>query len=410
MSRARLPYIAVMTLLLAAVGCSDDQRTPATGPVTPSEQDVSTSNTSNTFDPNLGRPLSGLMPGELASFTRGRAVFVRHFTPTTGLGPLFNGSSCATCHVSPTVGGAGPQIETHQTAMRAGVCSELEDEGGFVIQDSATAPLQAAMGFTHEPLLPDADGVGHRSTPDVFGRGLLEAVSDQTLINLAQAEKSNPDGVAGRANVDEAGHVGRFGRKAPANTVEGFNGDAFLYEVGVTNPLESDPQLVVAGDTIPPSVQSHGVELSQQDLDDASNFVRFLAPPSQAMLTNYTSYGKSLFSRAGCASCHVPSLQTGSNPVRALSFRTVNAFSDLLLHDMGPELADICFGNATRAEFRTEPLMGLRHRTRYLHDGRALTLDAAIATHGGQGQVARSRFRALTWSQRAALIAYLKTL
>jgi CxxC motif-containing protein (DUF1111 family) len=93
-----------------------------------------------------------------------------------------------------------------------------------------------------------------------------------------------------------------------------------------------------------------------------------------------------------------------------LQRRTVAAYSDLLLHDMGPELADICFANATPSEFRTEPLMGVRLMTRFLHDGRATTLEQAIELHNGEAARARERFRTLTAEQRAAVVAFLKTL
>jgi CxxC motif-containing protein (DUF1111 family) len=106
----------------------------------------------------------------------------------------------------------------------------------------------------------------------------------------------------------------------------------------------------------------------------------------------------------------VPSLRTGPSPIKAMSNVSVEAFTDLLLHDMGPGLADICRGGAAAAEFRTEPLMGLRFRTHFLHDARSLTLDDAIRQHGGEATRSRDRFAGLKANQRAAVIAYLNTL
>jgi CxxC motif-containing protein (DUF1111 family) len=120
--------------------------------------------------------------------------------------------------------------------------------------------------------------------------------------------------------------------------------------------------------------------------------------------------GAVTFRRIGCASCHVPALVTGANPVPALRFRVVPAYTDLLLHDMGPDLADICLGEAQPSEFRTEPLMGLRFATAFLHDGRATTISQAIELHGGEGQRARNRFMRLTPLQRRTVLRFLKTL
>jgi CxxC motif-containing protein (DUF1111 family) len=120
--------------------------------------------------------------------------------------------------------------------------------------------------------------------------------------------------------------------------------------------------------------------------------------------------GRDAFGRIGCDRCHVPVLRTGDSPVPALRRRDVAAYTDLLLHDMGPELADICLGQATPSEFRTEPLMGVRRMARFLHDGRAATLEQAIELHSGEAARSRDRFRALPVEQRAALVAFLKAL
>lgn len=101
---------------------------------------------------------------------------------------------------------------------------------------------------------------------------------------------------------------------------------------------------------------------------------------------------------------------TGKSEVRALSRRPAAAFTDLLLHDMGPDLGDVCLGLATPSEFRTEPLMGLRLKRKFLHDGRAATVEEAIRLHGGEGVGARDRFDALPETRRLSLIRFLKTL
>lgn len=117
-----------------------------------------------------------------------------------------------------------------------------------------------------------------------------------------------------------------------------------------------------------------------------------------------------MFLGIGCASCHVPVLVTGPSPVSALRFKFFQPYTDLLLHDMGPGLADICLGDAGPSEFRTEPLMGLRFATAFLHDGRATTVSQAIAAHGGEARRARDRFLRLSTGQRFALLRFLRSL
>ncbi len=138
--------------------------------------------------------------------------------------------------------------------------------------------------------------------------------------------------------------------------------------------------------------------------------MRLLAPPAPLKQSGEARRGSDVFARVGCPSCHVPTLRTGDNPIRALSHKEVAAYTDLLLHDMGPDLADICLGLATPSEFRTEPLMGLRHATQFLHDGRAKTPEQAVELHGGEGTRSRDLFKALPAADRAALVAFLKTL
>ena len=150
--------------------------------------------------------------------------------------------------------------------------------------------------------------------------------------------------------------------------------------------------------------------MSAADLALATDFVRFLRPPPALRATGPALVGEVLFAVVGCATCHTPVLFTGPNAVQALSRQRVAAFTDLLLHDMGPGLADICRGQAQPAEFRTEPLMGLRFREHFLHDGRSASLEDAILQHGGEGSRARREFRELNGWQRAALLASLGTL
>ena len=140
-------------------------------------------------------------------------------------------------------------------------------------------------------------------------------------------------------------------------------------------------------------------------------------PPSQSELeADYKRMnlegerGKIIFGTIGCVSCHAPSLTTGDNPVRALRYKQVNAYTDLLLHDMGPARADICLGLAEPSEFRTEPLMGLRLRDKFMHDGAATTIEQAIELHDGEAARARDGFKKLSARERAAVLKFLGSL
>jgi len=358
-----------------------------------------------------GDPLAGLTTEERDRFERGRAVFGRVFTPETGLGPLFNSTACGECHEDPAAGGRGDETEVHATADRPdGFCDPLAGEGGPVIQKDVTPALRAALGIDGEPFPKSATARAIRTSPALFGRGLLDAVPDSVLLAYADPDDRNHDGISGRPNRFVDGRIGRFGRKAFVPTLNEFNAGAFVIEIGVTNPAVPTEESI-GGAAIPPGVDPvPEPELSQEDLDLADEFVRFLAPPTPVPLTREGRRGRDLFARTGCAACHIPTLRTGASPVRALDHRTFLAYTDLLLHDMGPEMADICLGLATPSEFRTEPLIGLRSANRFLHDGRAKSLPEAIAAHGGEGAAARDRFRNLAPADSAALISFLRSL
>jgi CxxC motif-containing protein (DUF1111 family) len=362
-------------------------------------------------------PIAGLTPAELDRFVRGRAVFTRVFLDATGLGPSFNAPSCANCHEEPSTGGSGDDldedVETHVSVGVGGSCDGLEDYGGPVIQRHTTALLKSFYpGYDTEPVPAQAGGVvARRSTPALFGFGLLEAVPASTILALADPTDANGDGVSGRASV-AGGALGRFGRKATDATLLAFNAGAFQNEMGITSTVGlAEQRLVGIPFPFDPSISpTTPPELSDADLALANDFVRLLRPPPPGRATSQTNSGRLLFASIGCAMCHVPSLRTGASSVRALSNARVDAFTDLLLHDMGPGLADVCRGAAGPAEFRTEPLMGLRFRARFLHDARAATVSDAILLHGGEAVRARDRFAGLKDNQRAALIAYLATL
>ena len=357
--------------------------------------------------PAPGDPLPFLSPAQLALFNRGMAVFATEFTPATGLGPLFNSTSCAQCHNDPVLGGYGDSAEVHMTTYtHAGrTCNMLDTLGGPVVQQHATPELEAAMGIVKEPNPPGGTGTGMRTTPIVFGLGLIDAVSDQAIIALSRIP--HPEGVHGHPAVLPNGRIGRFGRKATVASLDEFNAGAFFNEMGVTssrNPTEGS----VAGTPLPAGVDlAPDPELDETSLSAASSFVKFLAPPSPLPETPETRHGQALFAQVKCTSCHVPVIQTGASPISALRNRKVYLYSDLLLHSLGEGNKDACNGVALPGEFRTQPLFGMQFLDMFMHDGVSETVDEAVQRHGGEGNASRTLFNQLSPTDQAALVTFV---
>jgi CxxC motif-containing protein (DUF1111 family) len=361
--------------------------------------------------PEPGEPLAGLDAAQRDQFDRGKVIFNREFEPETGLGPLFNAKACGECHEDPIAGGVGDEVEVHATALFPdGHCDPLADLGGFVYQQEVTPALKSALGIDKEPIPAKATAQGRRSSPDVLGFGLLDAVPDSEILAYADPDDRNHDGISGRPNRFFDGRLGRFGRKALVPTLAEFNEGAFPVEMGVTVPAVPSEE-TVAGQPIPAGVDPvPEPELDAQSVALVNAFVRLLAPPSPPKLKGASRRGPELFDKTGCAACHVPRLRTGDYDVKGLAHREVAAYTDLLLHDMGPGLVDICLGLASPSEFRTEPLMGLRFSETFLHDGRAGSIEEAIRLHGGEAVASRDRFATLSPADREALLAFLRQL
>jgi CxxC motif-containing protein (DUF1111 family) len=364
---------------------------------------------------NLTNPLPGLTEPDLTAFGAGLAEFIEVETVEDGLGPVFNGKSCAECHAVPSVGGSEPNVgvarETRIGRLFKGVFDPLDGSvsvnrgGGLLQQRAINLPGCRLKG---EVVPPEATFVSLRISTPLFGAGLIEAILDATIL-ANQSNGGRPNYVF---NPDTGGtELGRFGWKAQVATLHQFAGDAYLNEMGITNPSfphENLPQ----GEPIP-----SGCDTVADPEDDGSgvtaftNFMRFLAPAPRRPVTVQVQLGEQVFSQIGCASCHVPTMTTGPNSVAALSNQRVNLFSDLLLHAMGAGLADgIEQGRAKGDEFRTAPLWGLSRRDRFMHDGGSNTIEKAILRHGGEAQNARDRFGGLSPADHDALLAFLDSL
>jgi CxxC motif-containing protein (DUF1111 family) len=358
-----------------------------------------------------GSPLPGLDRTLISLFAAGRAEFEKAETVDSGLGPIFNDNSCGACHRGPALGGASPRSVTQFGRMVDGKFDPMVEKGGPLLQDRAIHP------GVREIVPTEATLQVRRQTTPVFGLGLVEAIPDSILTQLAARPAKN--GVKGRAAlvtdpVSGQTRVGRFGWKSQHASLSSFSADAYLNEMGVTNrlfPSENAPNgngaVLRQADRI---LDPEDAAAEKPDFELAADFMRLLAPLPTLPLSASAQIGRGLFETVGCADCHVPVLRTGAHSVAALANQPVALYSDLLLHDMGPLGDGMPQGAALGAEMRTSPLWGLRASAPYLHDGRAATVEDAIRAHEGQGKGARDRYAALSPAQRKALLDFLGTL
>ncbi|HRI44752.1 MAG TPA: di-heme oxidoredictase family protein [Fimbriimonadaceae bacterium] len=367
--------------------------------------------------PGLGVPLPGLTTQQLAEFEAGRLQFGRVERPIDGLGPVFNGVSCLECHRAGAPGGSAIDLQltrvTRIGRVESGVFSELPQRGGPLIQRRSLREIFPNHPVFPEVIPPEATVVARRITTPLFGTGLIEAIPDIVITMNADPTDRNGDGISGRPNYitnpeTNRLELGRFGWKSQLSTLHHFTGLALIDEMGITNPsfpLEVLPQglpIPAGGDNVA-DPEDNGTRVAA-----LTSFQRFLAPPPQGLQNRQ---GRDVFANIGCAKCHIPTLKTAAHAIAALANQSVNLYSDLLLHDMGLNLAD---GNpqglASASEFRTAPLWGVRFRPFLLHDGRATNLDAAIRLHGGEALGARTRYETLAPGQRDALLGFLRGL
>ena len=255
-----------------------------------------------------------------------------------------------------------------------------------------------------------------RLAPQLVGEGLLEALDEGEIAGLSHAKDA--DGIAGHLSVvtdPENGQLrmGRFGWKAGQARLKHQIANALNNDMGIPTPIY--PKL----DRGSEQSERTGKELSAEDLE---NMYRYVALLGVAPRRNYADAevmkGEALFTSASCVKCHNPTLKTSPyHPLTELRNQTIHPYTDMLLHDMGPGLADnMAEGNATGADWRTAPLWGIgltkgvSGGEAYLHDGRARDLNEAILWHGGEGEVSKEAFRKMPAADRAALIKFLQSL
>jgi len=366
---------------------------------------------------SLGEPLPRLTPDELARFEAGKEDFSEIEEVDEGLGPVFNEAGCVVCHTNP-VGGTTNRLETRFGKLVNGVFDPMASAGGSLIQDQGIGAVGGdppTHTFNAEVVPDDATIRASRITTPLFGLGLVDAVPDASFLELARRQARRNPGTAGTANMvfDIASgsmRVGKFGWKSQVPTLHQFSGDAYVNEMGITSP-EFPDENCPNGDC---AALAFNPRQDVQDDGEAivlfTDFMSLLAPPARGRTTLETLRGGLLFAAVGCADCHTPVLVTGPSPVAALSKKAFTPFSDFLLHDMGSLGDGIVQGISTGTQMRTAPLWGVRNRTALLHDGRALTIEAAIAAHDGQGRFARRNFSRLSRRSRSTLLAFVKSL
>lgn len=403
-----------------------------------------------------------LNANEQAMFTQAMQAFMEVDSVTgtiaseagAGLGPTFNGNSCAQCHAQPVMGGSSPGLKSPQNPIANPQVALATLDGAtnhvpsFVTADGPVREARFVFTVTQRGAVPDGgvhgiytiagrtdasgctlgqpdfakelsrNNVIFRIPTPVFGLGLVEATPDSALqANLdSTAGRRQSLGVRGTFNHSgNDGTITRFGWKAQNKSLLMFSGEAYNVEQGVSNDVFPSERSAVTGcvfNASPEDSITKGEGAS--DVESFATFARLSAPPMPAAPTSSTQNGAQLFDQVGCTLCHSSSLTTGTSRYTGMSNVTYHPYSDFALHHMGWGLADrVTQGAAGADEFRTAPLWGLGQRLFFLHDGRTADLLQAIRAHGGRdseaGGVLR-QFNALTPNQVQDVLNFLRSL
>lgn len=417
----------------------------------------------------FSHPLSGTRGSLRREFVVGNSFFKTSWvaSPSStlirdGLGPLYNAVSCSSCHALDGRGRGLPEEDgpvdisllfrlrvkrdyfevaphpVYGEQFQPQAIEGVPGEGQVLVHFSKLTG-RFADGTSYELMRPHyefhnlaygelgSDVIASpRVAPQMAGLGLIEAIAERDIVALADENDLDQDGISGRAHFVDSlvfgqKTLGRFGWKAGKATLMEQNAAAFNGDIGITSnlfPVEECTYVQV-------DCRSRMGELDAEDniLERVTTYTQLLSVPIRRNFDDpEVVKGREHFYQVSCQSCHHPSFQTSSDaPYEVLRNQTIYPYSDFLLHDMGDELADDVLaykneGEATTREWRTPPLWGLgliktvNGHTRYLHDGRARSLEEAILWHGGEGTIAKEKYLALTAKERSELIKFLESL
>lgn len=374
-----------------------------------------------------GEPINecvGGPPVPNRSFEDNKFIFEERETADDGLGPVYNDTACSSCHQNTETGGISQIRE-----LRAG---HLNSAGTFINPPGGQSLIQLrAIAAPIQERLDNAPLENirtFRTSLNTIGDGFVEAIANQTFTNIRNAQPPEFQGTIINVPVVEANgalRVGRFGWKNQHASLHSFSGDAYLNEMGITNPFDGNGgtvennslgQSVAAFDTVA-DPEDDGL-----DVEAFANFMRATRAPGRGAITAAVQRGASLFEQASCSICHTPSIVTApaGTLINGGAFRVpaelgderIRPFSDFLLHNIGTGDGIVQNGGAaTRNMVRTPPLWGVRTRPELMHDGQSFTFTEAIQRHAGTGgTISRNFFNGLTAAQKSDLIAFLKSL
>ncbi|HTN07584.1 di-heme oxidoredictase family protein [Agriterribacter sp.] len=400
MGKKQLLGILVLSVLITGIISCDKLL-----PDTPADDEI------------LDGPMEGLTPEQRRIFLRGDVAFNDEiFSVTNGLGPRFVATSCGSCHAGDGKG------HPFTTLTRFGQSDTLAN--GFLHLGGPQLQQRALPGFQPEQI-PVGATFSKFTPPANTGLGLLETITDATILALADERDVDGDGISGRPNwinipsycllrpgtVERNGkYIGRFGKKAAVYDLLQQTANAYNQDMGVNSTYEA--YNTYDGLEIDP-------EISNQTVLDVVFYLQTLKAPIQRNENDADVIaGKQLFINISCSKCHTPQLQTGLSSIAALSNKTIFPYTDLLLHDMGPDLNDgYTEGTALPAEWRTPPLwgLGLSENSQggqlfLMHDGRAKSIEEAILLHGGEASQSKINFQQLSSADKVRIIKFLESL
>jgi len=458
-----------LTFPLSLLGCADADDAPPSPAVDTSMALLGGEGTTFTVGKNaFAQPAENLSQDRRDPFFSGNSVFNRNWTTapasttgTDGLGPTFNARSCSSCHFKDGRGRPPFSEDEPMTSMLLRLSIPGTDEhGGPNPEPTYGGQLNPLAilgvpgegdprvvtelrygryddGSRYELSVPSyelrdlaygemAEGtmVSPRVAPQMIGLGLLQAIDEDDVLAHADAKDADGDGISGRPNrvwdvALEQTVLGRFGWKANQPRLEQQNSGAFLGDIGITSALFPDENCTSVQTACKAALNGGTPEVNATKIDQIDYYSKYLAVPAQRDIRDpEVQQGATLFAQVGCSSCHITTFKTGNVADQPeLSGQVIHPYTDLLLHDMGADLADNRPDyDADGNEWRTPPLWGIglfksvNDHTRYLHDGRARNLEEAILWHGGEAEAATAAFKALSATERDALIRFLGTL